>query len=142
VPVRDLVILDPFNPRSVAFQIHVLKGHLNSLPSLQNDGMPEDADPPDRPPGQPGRDRQRRRPRRRQGAGDRADADEPLERRRRPLLPAGLQRHSDQEAGRAGVIYQLRHLTTYLYEKPVTFARCALRLTPRRDAEQRVLDST
>jgi uncharacterized alpha-E superfamily protein len=41
VPVRDLVILDPYNPRSVAFQIHALKAHLASLPSLQNDGMPE-----------------------------------------------------------------------------------------------------
>ena len=39
------------------------------------------------------------------------------------------------------MIYQLRHLTTYLYEKPVSFARCALRLAPRRDAEQLVLDS-
>ena len=39
------------------------------------------------------------------------------------------------------MIYQLRHLTTYLYEKPVTFARCALRLAPRQDADQVVLDS-
>jgi uncharacterized alpha-E superfamily protein len=41
VPVRDLVALDPFNPRSVAFQILTLKAHLASLPTLQNDGMPE-----------------------------------------------------------------------------------------------------
>ena len=41
VPVRDLVALDPFNPRSVAFQILTLKAHLASLPALQNDGMPE-----------------------------------------------------------------------------------------------------
>lgn len=39
------------------------------------------------------------------------------------------------------MIYQLRHLTTYLYEKPVTFARCALRLTPRADLDQQILDS-
>lgn len=39
------------------------------------------------------------------------------------------------------MIYQVRHLTTYLYEKPVTFARCALRLTPWRGADQVVLDS-
>ena len=39
------------------------------------------------------------------------------------------------------MIYQVRHLTTYLYEKPVTFARCALRLTPWRGADQAVLDS-
>ena len=39
------------------------------------------------------------------------------------------------------MIYQVRHLTTYLYEKPVTFARCALRLTPWRGPDQAVLDS-
>ncbi len=40
-PVRDLVMLDPFNPRSVAFQVASLKSHLDSLPTLQDDGMPE-----------------------------------------------------------------------------------------------------
>jgi transglutaminase-like putative cysteine protease len=40
------------------------------------------------------------------------------------------------------VIYSLRHLTTYLYEKPVTYARCALRLTPRKASDQRVLSSS
>ncbi len=41
-PVRDLVMLDPFNPRSVAFQVEALKDHLSALPSLQDDGMPEE----------------------------------------------------------------------------------------------------
>jgi transglutaminase-like putative cysteine protease len=36
--------------------------------------------------------------------------------------------------------YQLRHLTTYLYEKPVTFARCALRLSPQEGPNQAVSD--
>ncbi len=40
-PVRDMVSLDPFNPRSVAFQILTLKTHLACLPTLQDDGMPE-----------------------------------------------------------------------------------------------------
>ena len=39
------------------------------------------------------------------------------------------------------MIYRLRHLTTYRYETPVTFARCVLRLSPRDDAEQSVLES-
>jgi transglutaminase-like putative cysteine protease len=39
------------------------------------------------------------------------------------------------------LIYRLRHLTTYRYETPVTFARCVLRLSPRDDAEQSVLES-
>jgi transglutaminase-like putative cysteine protease len=39
------------------------------------------------------------------------------------------------------VIYDLRHLTIYRYESPVTFARCALRLTPRSDSEQRLIST-
>ncbi len=37
------------------------------------------------------------------------------------------------------MIYKLRHLTTYIYEKPVTFARCALRVTPRGGGDQTLL---
>ncbi len=40
------------------------------------------------------------------------------------------------------MIYKLRHLTTYLYEKPVTFARCALRLAPQEADDQSVLSSS
>ena len=39
--VRDMVVLDPFNPRSVAFQLERLGEHLESLPVLSDDGMPE-----------------------------------------------------------------------------------------------------
>jgi len=39
------------------------------------------------------------------------------------------------------VIYDVRHVTTYSYEAPVAFARCALRLLPRDDRGQRVLSS-
>ena len=42
VPVRDLVMLDPFNPRSVAFQVARLRDHLSALPRLRNDGMIEE----------------------------------------------------------------------------------------------------
>ena len=41
-PVRDMVILDPFNTRSLAFQVATLKGHLGNLPALQDDGMMEE----------------------------------------------------------------------------------------------------
>ena len=37
--------------------------------------------------------------------------------------------------------YKLRHLTTYHYSKTVTFARCALRLTPQQSLDQTVLAS-
>ncbi len=37
--------------------------------------------------------------------------------------------------------YKLRHVTTYHYSKTVTFARCALRLTPQQSLDQTVLRS-
>jgi uncharacterized circularly permuted ATP-grasp superfamily protein/uncharacterized alpha-E superfamily protein len=40
-PVRDMVVLDPFNPRSVAFQVEKLDKHLETLPLLSDDGMLE-----------------------------------------------------------------------------------------------------
>ena len=40
-PVRDLVLLDPYNPRSLAFQVERLNEHLDSLPTLNIDGMLE-----------------------------------------------------------------------------------------------------
>jgi uncharacterized alpha-E superfamily protein len=40
-PVRDMVVLDPFNTRSLAFQVVTLKAHLDALPSLVEDGMLE-----------------------------------------------------------------------------------------------------
>jgi uncharacterized circularly permuted ATP-grasp superfamily protein/uncharacterized alpha-E superfamily protein len=44
-PVRDLVVLDPYNPRSVAFQIAALNEHIASLPSMREGGL---IDPPHR----------------------------------------------------------------------------------------------
>ncbi|HUI21890.1 MAG TPA: circularly permuted type 2 ATP-grasp protein [Methylocella sp.] len=40
-PVRDMVVLDPYNPRSVAFQVERLNEHLETLPLLSDDGMLE-----------------------------------------------------------------------------------------------------
>jgi uncharacterized circularly permuted ATP-grasp superfamily protein/uncharacterized alpha-E superfamily protein len=40
-PVRDLVVLDPYNPRSVAFQVQALNEHIASLPALRESGMIE-----------------------------------------------------------------------------------------------------
>jgi len=41
-PVRDMVMLDPYNTRSTAFQVMALKEHLSVLPALQDDGMLEE----------------------------------------------------------------------------------------------------
>ena len=40
-PVRDLVVLDSYNPRSVAFQVSALNDHIASLPSLKEGGLIE-----------------------------------------------------------------------------------------------------
>ncbi len=41
-PVRDMALLDPFNPRSVAFQTKIIVEHIANLPVLRNDGIPEE----------------------------------------------------------------------------------------------------
>ena len=40
-PVRDLAVLDPYNPRSVAFQVIALNEHIAALPSLKEHGLIE-----------------------------------------------------------------------------------------------------
>jgi uncharacterized circularly permuted ATP-grasp superfamily protein/uncharacterized alpha-E superfamily protein len=40
-PIRDLVILDPYNPRSAAFQVQALNEHVASLPALKENGLIE-----------------------------------------------------------------------------------------------------
>jgi uncharacterized circularly permuted ATP-grasp superfamily protein/uncharacterized alpha-E superfamily protein len=40
-PVRDMLLLEPNNPRSLAFQVDAILGHLRALPTLRDDGMPE-----------------------------------------------------------------------------------------------------
>jgi uncharacterized alpha-E superfamily protein len=41
-PVRDMALLDPFNPRSVGFQIASLNAHITDLPALHEDGLLEE----------------------------------------------------------------------------------------------------
>jgi len=41
-PVRDMALLDPFNPRSVAFQVNRIDEGINTLPVLRRDGMLEE----------------------------------------------------------------------------------------------------
>jgi uncharacterized circularly permuted ATP-grasp superfamily protein/uncharacterized alpha-E superfamily protein len=40
-PVRDLVVLDPYNPRSVVFQVAALNDHIANLPTLREGGLIE-----------------------------------------------------------------------------------------------------
>jgi uncharacterized alpha-E superfamily protein len=39
-----MVLLDPFNPRSASFQVEQIRGHLDTLPTLNEDGIPEEPD--------------------------------------------------------------------------------------------------
>jgi uncharacterized circularly permuted ATP-grasp superfamily protein/uncharacterized alpha-E superfamily protein len=41
-PVRDMALLDPFNPRSVAFQVNRIDEGIATLPVLRRDGMLEE----------------------------------------------------------------------------------------------------
>lgn len=40
-PVLDMVLLDPAQPRGLAFQVEQIISHLSTLPNLRDDGMPE-----------------------------------------------------------------------------------------------------
>jgi len=40
-PVRDMLVLEANNPRSLAFQADAILAHLTDLPTLRDDGMPE-----------------------------------------------------------------------------------------------------
>jgi len=40
-PVRDMLVLEPGNPRALAFQVERIQEHLAALPTLRDDGMPE-----------------------------------------------------------------------------------------------------
>lgn len=40
-PVRDLILLDPDNPRSLAFQLLSIVHHIGALPALGEDSLPE-----------------------------------------------------------------------------------------------------
>ena len=44
IPVRDMVVLDCFNTRSLAFQVQTIKEHLKALPALLDDGILEEPD--------------------------------------------------------------------------------------------------
>ena len=129
--MRDLAVLDTYNPRSVAFQVAALNEHIASLPSLKEHGLIE-------------------RPQRLAVAVQSTLATAEAEKLEAKtlfsleqdllslaeaigaaLLPARPQCEPAGKADGAGVIYDIRHVTTYEYESPVSFARCTLRLEPR-----------
>jgi uncharacterized alpha-E superfamily protein len=131
VPVRDMALLDPFNPRSVVFQVNRIDEGLRTLPVLRRDGTLEE-------------------PRRlttllqAELTTERAESVDDArilafeqkaarvgECDRRPLLPAGSRRRAGGESNGTRVIYEITHLTRYTYGAIVEFTIGVLRLAPR-----------
>ncbi len=119
-------MLDRYNPRSVAFQVATLNDHIAALPSLKEYGLIE------RP--------QRLAVALQAIAGDgeaatldvktpvRAGAGSAQSRRRHRAalaFPHGPNASRPEEADGPRVIYDIRHVTTYAYESPVSFRRAA-----------------
>ena len=125
-PARDMVVLDPFNTRSTAFQIFTLKEHLAILPSLLEDGMLEEPSRillplatevetaeaavfgPER------------------SSAIEPGVDEAVQRRRRSLFSARRQRRPHDQARLARVNYNIHHRTTYTSRRrsPLRVACC------------------
>src|SRR5262249_61122171 len=59
-----------------------------------------------------------------------------------PYSPQPSNSSPPREADGAGSIYDIRHVTTYAYENPVSFARCSLRLEPRSGDGQELISHT
>ena len=141
-PVRDMALLDPFNPRSVAFQVNLIDEHLTALPALKQDGVPEE----------PRRLATLLRAELAAEYADRVDDQRILavEQRVMTLADAIAARYFLQgaAAGRAEdgpgprLIYDVSHLTRYRYGAPVAVNVCVLRLLPRDGDGQRVLEAT
>ncbi len=132
-PVRDLAVLDPYNPRSVAFQVaDAERSHRRAAEpegarpdraaAAAGGGVAGDAD--DGGSGVAGRQEPVRA-----GAG----SAQPRRRRSACITSrtAPMPSRPEKLTG-LGVIYDIRHVTTYAYESPVSFARCSLRLEPKR----------
>ena len=54
-------------------------------------------------------------------------------------FPHGPNAEPAGEAHGPRVIYDIRHVTTYAYDSPVSFARCSLRLEPRTGDGQQLI---
>ena len=141
-PVRDLVVLDPYNPRSVAFQVAALNEHIASLPSAQGARPDRAAAAPRGRAAGDADDGGSGQPRYQDAVLAGAGPAQPRRRHRLALFSARTQCQPAREADGPRVIYDIRHVTTYTYESPVSFARCSLRLEPRTgDGQQLVSHS-
>ena len=135
-PVIDLVVLDPNNPRSVAYQLDRIEAHLAALPKQQADGR---LSPPQQIAAAAATALRTAEP---------ADIDDEviagIEDALLRLSEAIASTYLSQRAnwrrtmGGAGVIYDVRQTTTYSYASKVAYAHHVLRLTPINRTRQRV----
>ena len=112
-----------------------LNEHLATLPALRNDGMPEE---PQRLIARLATDLETTEARDLDTTIDPCDRAAHLElraRRRRRAISCDAAGVSGQRLEQPRVIYDIRHLTAYSYDAPVTSASLALRLTPRDSAD-------
>ena len=140
-PVRDMALLDPYNPRSVAFQTEIIAEHIGDLPGAAPGRHPRGAaaarDPAQR------RTRRRRSPTELEDAASwrsRTGSRSSPEAIGRPLLSARRLGAGGEDHG-PGMIYDVTHLTRYRYGAPVVVNDCVLRLRPRDEPGQKVDDS-
>ena len=137
VPARDMVMLDPFNTRSLAFQVVAIKAAPGRAAVAARRRHAGGARPHPAAAGHRRGDRGRRR----------AWTPRPCSAFEQTLMRLsdaiadryflqGANARAHRQARRAGVIYWVRHRTTYTYEAEVTYARCVLRLTPPTNADQ------
>ena len=127
-PVIDLVMLDPSNPRSVAYQLDRIEAHLAALaePSRRRPALAGAADRGLR------RDRAAHRRRRQFDEALIIDIENALMRLSEAIarVLSHAQRAIRVRMGGARVIYDIRQTTTYAYASPVAHAHHVLRLTP------------
>ena len=131
-----MAVLDPFNPRSVAFQVENSTAISPNCRSLADDGMLE-------------------APRRlivqltadiSTAVADKLDVNRilmfekrcsPSQKRSRHAISCKARMWRGPNRERSGVIYDIKHVTTYEYGSTVTFNYCALRLLPQDGPGQR-----
>ena len=128
-PVRDMALLDPFNPRSVAFQVNRIDEGLGTLPVLRRDGMLEE--PRRLTASASGADyRMRQIAHRCADFNIRAKGTRLGKCDRRPLFLARSRRRPGGASYGTRVIYSITRLTRYTYGAVVELTTGVLRLAP------------
>ena len=129
-PVRDMALLDPFNPRSVVFQVNRIDEGIATLPVLRRDGILEE---PHRLTTSLCADLATERAEMlddRGDPGDRAASAGAGERDCGAILPAGRRARPRRKDYGSRVNYNVTHVTRYTYRATVELTTGVLRLKP------------